>query len=331
MATAILPRPAATSAGELATIDQARAFAEAAQSPNTRKAYASDLRDFRSFCRTREVSWLPATPQTVALYVTDLAGCSKIATIRRRLVAIIQAHRERELDSPTSHEAVRRIVRGIARTNGTAQTKKAAVGVEQLRRMLLCTRGDDAKARRDRAMLLLGFAGALRRSELAELDVTDLSWMRAGLKIAIRRSKTDQTGEGAEIPVPFVADRALCAARAVREWLDVAGITQGPVFRTFTLDHAVTDRRIDGRDVANLVKRLALQARLDGDFSGHSLRAGFVTAAARSHVSLDRIAAVTRHRSLAILSGYIRRANLFEDPALTSIVTPRAPKGATAA
>lgn len=310
----------ASADNQLATIDRARSYADASRSNATHRAYEGGWKDFAGYCTATGLESLPASPQTVVLYVTNLAQRAKYATIKQRLVAISQYHTERGLASPTAHEIVRRVVWGIARTNGTAQTKKAAITLDELRRMLLAIRGRDIKATRDRALLLLGFAGALRRSELASLDVADLAWSRSGLKITIRRSKTDQCGEGAEIAIPFISDEALCAARAVKLWLIESVIADGPLFRTFTLGRDITDRRIDGRDVANLIKTLASRARLEGDFSGHSLRAGFCTSAAQAHVGLDRIALVTRHRSLTVLAGYVRRANLFDDPVLLSII-----------
>ena len=303
-----------------AAIDRAREFAEAAKAPATRRAYESDLRDFEAFCRRHAASHVPADPQIVALYVSELADRTRLSTIRRRLVSISQAHRERGLESPTKHEMVRRIVRGIARTLGAAQTKKDALTLESLRRALLAVRGDGLKAKRDRAILLLGFAAALRRSEIAALDVSDLHFSKRGLLLHIRRSKTDQTGEGHEIAIPHVPDRNVCAVTAMREWLKAAGASQGPLFRAFSLRGELTEGRIDGRDVANLIKSVTAKARVDGDFSGHSLRAGFVTSAAEAGVTLDNIARTTRHKSLTVLTGYIRRANLFEDPALATIV-----------
>lgn len=329
MTTLNLPQPLCSAArldNDLATLDRAREYADASRAEATNRAYAADWRDFTAYCDARGVQALPATPQTVVQYVTDLAERSKLATIRRRLAGIAQTHKERGLESPTTHEMLRRVLRGIARTLGSAQAKKSAVTLDHLRAMLLEIPGDGLKARRDRALLLLGFGAALRRSELAALNVEDLAWTRNGLRVTIRRSKTDQTGQGADVPIPFVADRALCAARAVREWLDSSRITSGPVFRTFTLSRDVTDRRIDGNDVARLVKSLAVKAQLDGDFSAHSLRAGFCTTASQAHVSLDRIATVTRHRSFTVLAGYVRRANLFEDPILSSIIAPQAQK-----
>lgn len=303
-----------------ATVDRARAFAEAAKSAATRRAYESDLRDFEAFCNRHGTRSIPADPQTVALYASDLAQRAKLATIRRRMVAISQAHRERGLESPTKQEMVRRILRGIARTLGASQAKKTAITLDVLRQALLAVNGDGLKALRDRALLLLGFAAALRRSELSALDVADLHFAKQGLLVTIRRSKTDQIGEGCEIAVPYVANRALCAATAVRAWLDAAGISAGPAFRSFTLRGVLTERRIDGRDVANLIKSVADRARLDGDFSGHSLRAGFVTSAAEAGATLDNIARTTRHKSMTVLTGYIRRADAFKDPALASIV-----------
>ncbi len=315
-----LPATFASAENALAAIERAREYADASHAPGTRRAYASALRGFQAWCATCDVESLPAAPQTVVLYVTHLADFSKLATIRRHLAAIAHAHRERGLESPVAHEVVRRVVRGIARTNGAAQRRKAAITLDVLRAMLLAVRGHDLKVKRDRAILLLGFAGALRRSELAALDFEDLGWSREGLRVTIRRSKTDQTGLGSEIAVPYVATQSLCAARAVRLWLEATGITTGPVFRTFTLRSALSDRRIDGRDVANLVHTLAARAGVEGDFSAHSLRAGFVTSAAKAKVSLDSIARTTRHKSLTVLMGYVRPAQAFDDVALTSII-----------
>lgn len=303
-----------------ATIERARQYVDASRASATRRAYESDWRDFSAYCAARYLSALPATPQTIVLYLTDLAEKAKFATIKRRLVSIARTHKERGLESPTTHEIVRSLIQGIARTKGTSQAKKAAVTLDHLRAMLLEIRGEGLKAKRDRAMLLLGFSGALRRSELAALAVEDLQFCKQGLRIAIRRSKTDQTGDGAEIAVPYVASRTLCAVHAVREWLDAAGITSGPVFRTFTLQRELSDRSIEGQDVANLVKSLADRARLEGDFGGHSLRAGFVTVAAEKKVSLDSIARTTRHKSIAVLMGYVRPAQAFNDVALSTMI-----------
>jgi integrase len=307
--------------GNLAlVVDRARDYAEAAQAENTRRAYRVGWNDFSAYCADNGFNALPAMPQSVALYVTALAARAKLATIRLYLAAIAEKHRETGLDSPTAHEVVRRIVRGIARTNGASQTRKAAVTLDHLRAMLLEVHGDDLKAKRDRAIVLLGFAAALRRSELAALRVEDLRFEKRGLIVAIRRSKTDQEAKGVEIAVPYVASRSLCAVRAVKAWLETSSLTAGPLFRSFSLQRQMLETPIDGRDVANLVKKLTSKARLEGDFSGHSLRAGFATSAAAAKASLDAIARTARHKSLSVLMGYVRPAQAFDDVALTTMI-----------
>jgi integrase len=323
MTASILPQnlPAVASADNAlaAVVEQARDYAEASHSENTRRAYTVGWNDFAVYCAGHGVPSLPASPQTVALYVTTLAERAKLATIRQYLAGITDKHRENGLESPAAHEIVHRIVRGIARTNGASQTRKSAVTLDYLRAMLLEVRGDDLKAKRDRALLLLGFAAALRRSELAALCVEDLRFEKRGLVVTICRSKTDQEAKGAEIAVPYVVNGSLCAVRAVKAWLDASRIAAGPLFRSFSLHRAMLTTPIDGRDVANLVKKLTRKARIDGDFSGHSLRAGFATSAAAAKVSLDSIARTTRHKSLSVLMGYVRPAQAFDDVALTTI------------
>jgi integrase len=324
MTTTILPQALPVGASvdnELAlVVDRARDYAEAAQAPNTRRAYRVGWGDFTAYCASHALTPLPAAPQTVALYATSLAARAKLATIRLYLAAIAEKHRETGLELPTTHEMVRRIVRGVARTKGASQARKSAVTLDHLRAMLLEIRGDDLKAKRDRAIVLLGFAAALRRSELAALRVEDLRFEKRGLVVTIRRSKTDQEAKGAEIAVPYVANRSLCAVRAVKAWLDASAVAAGPIFSSFSLRRQMLESPIDGRDVANLVKKLAAKARLDGDFSGHSLRAGFATSAAAAKASLDAIARTTRHKSVSVLMGYIRPAHAFDEFALTSIV-----------
>lgn len=302
-------------------IERAKEYARASRSSATRRAYGSDLRDFGRFCRDHGVCALPATSQTIALYVTDLAERAKVSTIRRRLVAIAGEHKRAGIDpAPTSDRVVREILRGIANTKGCAVRRKDALTLDRLQSVLLAVAGDDLKAKRDRAIVLLGFAAALRRSEIAALGVGDIRYDPRGLLITIRRSKTDQAGEGAAIAVPFVPTHALCAARAVKAWIAAAQLVDGPLFRSFKPGRRISDRPIGGRDVANLVHVLVRRARLEGDFSAHSLRAGFITAASVAHVSLDNIMRTSRHRSLAVLQGYIRRANVFDDPALAAII-----------
>jgi integrase len=299
---------------------RARDYAEASVSANTRRAYATDWRDFAAFCDAHALVAMPATPQTIAAYATSLADRAKISTIRRRLATVSVLHQRAGHDSPCGHRIVRDVVRGIARELGVAPTRKDAVTLEGLRALLLAIAGDDVAAMRDRAIILLGFAAALRRSEIAALRVEDLRWSKHGLLVRIARSKTDQLGEGVELAVPFVPTESMCAVRAVKRYVLAAGITSGPLFRSLSPNRRMSDGAIDGRDVARLVKKLALRARLGGDFSGHSLRAGFATSAAAARVSLDAIARTTRHKSLAVLLTYVRPAQAFDDVALSTMI-----------
>ncbi len=301
-------------------VDKAREYADASKASATRKAYASDLADFHAFADRHSAPTLPADPALVALYVTHLAESKTVATIKRRLVAIAQTHKAASLANPVAHPKVREVFKGIARTKGVAQHRKAALTDDLLGRLLLALPGTGLKAKRDRALLLLGFACASRRSELAALDVEDLAFDARGLAVTIRRSKTDQEGKGSIIGVPFIPNAGLCAARAVRAWLDAARIIEGPVFRTFSKGGRIQANRIDGRDVARLVQKVAERAGLDGDFGGHSLRAGFVTAAAQKGASFAAIQAVSRHKTVEELSKYIRRADPFKDAALSTIL-----------
>lgn len=304
-------------------IAQAEDYARRARSEATRTAYGADLRDFERYCTTAGLLALPATPQTVVLYVTALAQRgAKISTIRRRLVGLSIAHKDRGHDTPTAHAVVRAVVRGIANAHGSAVTRKAALTDDLLPATLLAT-GDGLKGARDRAIVLLGFSAALRRSEIGALEVRDLRFDQRGLVVTLRRSKTDQVGEGREIGIPFVDVEQLCAVRAVRRWLDVAGIAEGAVFRAFNAQRQMQATPIAGRDVARLLQRLTLRAGLAGDFSGHSLRAGFVTSAAAKGVAESAIMQTSGHRSVAILRSYVRRATVFDGSPLGVIFAAR--------
>jgi integrase len=321
LSTSPVPLRAGPPSTELAAaIDQARVFAAAAKAKSTRDAYASDLRCFGAYCAALGVPALPADPATVATYLATIAATKSVATIRRRMVAIAQAHKGARLANPVADPTVQDVIAGIVRTKTSAQRRMDPLTSDRLREAALAI-GPGLKGQRDRAILLLAFACASRQSEIAGLDVADLRFDRRGLVVTIRRSKTDQEGEGREIGVPFVPKRGLCAVRALREWLAAAGIVEGPVFRTFTLDRTLTANRIDPDDVARLVKRLTVAAGIEGRFAGHSLRAGFITTAASTKgVSEADIQRVSGHRSVAILRGYVRRANVFEDAPLSAML-----------
>jgi site-specific recombinase XerD len=299
--------------------ERAKEYARNARSTATRRAYASDLRDFEQYCEANDLEALPATPQTVALYLAELAGRRKVATVRRRVVAIARHHTLHGHIAPTADPVVREILQGIDRTHGVAPSKKTALTAELLKDVL--HRLDDTlRGRRDRALLLLTFAGGFRRSEVAALDVADVRFEKRGAVVTLRRSKTDQVGAGREVAIPQLRTEALCPVHAVRAWLAAAAIVEGPIFRTFSMRGQLQVNRIDGRDVARLVQRLTSRARLEGDFAAHSLRAGFVTSGAEHDITEASLQNVTGHRSATILRGYMRRATLFDDAPLARIM-----------
>jgi integrase len=240
-------------------------------------------------------------------------GGLAVASIGRRVAAIRYAHKLAELPSPTGHERVRTVLSGIRRTVGTAPVRKAPVTAERL--TALCKHlSPGLIGIRDRALLALGFAGAFRRSELVALQVADLTEVPDGLRVLIRRSKTDKTGEGHEIAIP--RGYRLRPVEAVQAWLDAAQITEGPVFRRVRLGGKVGAAPLSGHAVAEIIKKLAERAGLDPvDFSGHSLRAGFVTSAVEDGATLPKIMEVTRHKSAEMVMIYSRRVDLFREHA----------------
>jgi len=314
-ASSALAVTAAAAAGLLATLDelgdQARAFLDAARSENTHRAYRADWAHFTAWCADRALAPLPAAPDTLALYLTAQAGVLKASTLQRRLVAIAQAHRAVHQPTPTEDAGVRSVWRGIRRRVGTAQVGKAALLVDDVKAMVGALSETTAGVR-DRALLLLGFAGAFRRSELVALDVADVEITREGAIVTIRRSKTDQEGEGQKVGIPRGKHPGTCPVRALTAWLDQLDADSGPIFRAVDRLGRIRATRLSDRDVARIVKRAAAAAHLDPErFAGHSLRAGLATSAAIAGVEERQIMAQTRHRSVTVARRYIRDGSLF--------------------
>jgi len=299
--------------------EAARDYAAHAKAENTLRAYRGDWRDFEGWTTAHGLEALPATPETVALYAAALASRAKVATIRRRLATISGAHRAAGLESPTSSPAVSAVLAGIRRDKGDAQTRKAPVVTGTLRRMAEALPAGLVGIR-DRALLLVGFAGAFRRSELVGLRLEDVEFPLEGLVLTLRRSKTDQEGKGERVAIPHGANPETCPVRALSAWIEAAGISEGPLFRSVTRHGRISPEALSPEAVAIVVKRSASRVGLDpATFSGHSLRAGFATAAAQAEVPEWRIARQTRHRSLVILGRYIREANLFRKNAAAAV------------
>lgn len=292
-----------------------RAYFEASKSANTRRAYAADWRDFSAWCSAHALSALPAAPETVALYLSARAEAVKAGTLARRISTISQAHQMAALPSPTQSFTVRAVMAGIRRSQGTAQQGKKAMLTDELRALISHT-GDDTIGRRDRALLLTGFAGAFRRSELVAFNAEDVEFTADGAILHQRRSKTDPEGAGRKVGIPFGSTPITCPVRALQSWIDAAG-GQGPLFRRVSKAGRVLPGRLSDKAVARIIKQRAARAGLDpAQFSGHSLRAGLATAAARAGVSERAIMRHTGHKSLATLRTYIREGSLFlENPA----------------
>lgn len=293
----------------------AAGYARDARAPATRRAYERDWRSFVAWASERGLPSFPASPATVAAYAAELADSGqRTRTIDRKLAAIAFAHKLAGHASPLSEPRVREVRAGIRRRLGTAPKQKAALAVTALA-ALVSQLPDGPKGVRDRALLTVGFFAALRRSELVALEVADVAFAPEGVTFTIRRSKTDQEGGGAEVAVPNMADPALCPVRALRAWLDLAGIAQGALFRRVHRHGRIGSERLSGRAVALVVKELARAAGLTIDVAAHSLRAGFATSAAAAGKSEAAIMRQGRWRSVTVARGYVRHGSRFRDNA----------------
>jgi integrase len=298
----------------------AREAADASRAPSTEKAYASDWRDFSAFATRVGRERMPADSETVALYVAELRRSGRRpATIARKLAAIAVYHRSAGHPSPCEHDVVRAVVRGTRRALGVAQRQSTALSIADLTRVLAPI-GRDPRGLRDRALLLVGFAAALRRSELVAIDFEDL-WFEEGrgVVIRIRRSKTDQESAGDDVSIALGSESKTCPVTALRDWLWMSGITSGPVFRRVRRGGAVGSLALTGYAVAQITAVRAADAGLEGDFAGHSLRSGFATAAARAGSSERAIMRHGRWKDSASARRYIRDGNRWEDNPTSTI------------
>jgi len=288
-------------------------YIAAATAENTRRAYQVDLRMFLASGGS-----LPSSPEVIAAYLVAQANLLSPVTLARRLVAIGRAHTSLGHPNPCRADLVKTTLRGIWRVHGRPQRRVEAGLTEDVLAMLAQSRGESGI--RDRALILVGFAGAFRRSELIALQYDDIAFVKEGLTFLIRRSKTDQLGEGRKVAIPFARSHA-CPVKALTHWLEFAAIQSGPLFRNVSKSGAVGAATLSGQSVAILVKEYAAKAGLDANrFSGHSLRAGLITSAAKAGVSSWKIREQTGHRSDAMLHRYIRDAEIFEGNAAGSVL-----------
>jgi integrase len=256
---------------------------------------------------------LPADAETIAAYIAECAGRLRVGSIQRRLNAIAEAHKAADLDSPTSAGMVKNTMKGIRRTLGTAPAQKSPTLTDDIRAMVDAADPGLIGAR-DRALILLGFAGAFRRSELVALDIEDCTFGKDGLTVTLRRSKTDQQAAGRKIGIPYGSNPETCPVRTVQAWIEQASVSTGALFRSINRHGQVKAGGLSGLDVARIVKKLADRAGLDAaKYAGHSLRAGHATSAAIAGASERSIMNQTGHRSVQMVRRYIRDGSLFRE------------------
>lgn len=295
--------------------EQAREFAGQAKAGNTLRAYRSDWRHFHTWCEGQGLASMPASAETVALYLTAHAESLATGTLQRRLASLAVAHQTAGHEDPTKGAAAKLVWQGIRRAKGTAAKGKAPIITADLRRMVEAL-PEGLLGVRDRALLLVGFAGAFRRSELVGINRADVAFTLEGLVISLRRSKTDQEGEGRKVGIPYGSRPETCPVRALAAWVEAAGITEGPIFRPINRHGQVQAGRLSGHAVALVVKRYAEAAGLDAErYAGHSLRAGLATSAAAAGASERAIMAQTGHKSERMVRRYIRDGSLFRENA----------------
>lgn len=291
---------------------QVQKYLQASLSENTRRAYSSDIKHF--------LAWggrIPSSPERVASYLAEHAHKLAFSTLSRRVVAIGRAHSVMGLQSPTNSGMVKATLHGIGRTKGRAQRRVAPLLLRDVRAMVKQLHG--IRGVRDKALLLTGFAGAFRRSELVSIRTEDLRFVAEGLVIRLRRGKTDQVGKGRDIAIPAMRGMC-CPVKAILKWLNLSGITSGALFRRVDRYGHVDDLGLTPQSVALVIKERARAIGRDVDeLSGHSLRAGFVTNAAKSGASTWKICQQTGHGSDAMMRRYIRDGQLFTDNPLSKI------------
>lgn len=299
---------------------QVQKYTQASRAESTIRAYKQDLEHFTQWCNQHARRAFPASPETVAAYISDLANQQRaVSTITRRLAAISQAHQLAKVASPTQNEQVRSTLKGIKRTRGSAPVVKAPATIEILRALLEHV-GNGILGTRDRALLLLGFAGAFRRAELVGLNVPDIQFVPSGMVVVLRKSKTDQEGQGAKKAIPYGRNAETCPVRAIQDWLDWAGLEAGPIFRPIDRHGNIKPQPLSAQSVALIIKRYASAAGFaEEDFAGHSLRAGFATSAAATGAGERKIMQQTGHRSTEMVRRYIRDGELFRDNPLDLI------------
>ena len=291
---------------------------------NTVRAYKSDFKDFGLFCAQNGFKSLPSEPKIVSLYLTYLSTKdSKMSTLKRRLVSIGVIHRLKGHYLDTKHPSIIENIMGIKRRKGSIQKAKKPILISHLKQLIdVIDKQDnvDIKKLRDRSIILIGFSGGFRRNEIVSLDYDDLDFVEEGLKIQIRRSKTDQFGEGLVKALPYFDSPRYCPVVSLKNWIVISKINSGALFKRFTKGSKLSEHRLTDQTVALLIKKYLELVGIDSkNYSGHSLRSGFATSAAESGAEERSIMAMTGHKSTEMVRRYIKEANLFKNNALNNI------------
>jgi|TARA_B110000037_G_scaffold155045_1_gene174869 site-specific recombinase XerD len=297
---------------------------QSSKANNTVRAYKSDFKDFGLFCAQNGFNSLPTEPKIVSIYLTYLATKdAKISTLKRRLVSIGVIHKLKGHYLDTKHPAIIENIMGIKRRKGSIQNGKKPITINSLKLIINVIdeqNKEDIKKLRDRTIILTGFSGGFRRNEIVSLNYDDLDFVPEGIKINIRRSKTDQFGEGSIKALPYFDNSQYCPVLSLKNWLNISKITSGPLFRRFSKGLKLLENRLTDQTVALLIKEYLKLAGIDNkNYSGHSLRSGFATSAAESGAEERSIMAMTGHKSTEMVRRYIKEANLFKNNALNKI------------
>ena len=291
---------------------------------NTIRAYKSDFKDFGAFCIKHSFKTLPTEPKIVALYLTYLSSKdAKMSTLRRRLVSIGMIHKLKGHYLDTKHPVIIENLMGIKRTKGSIQRGKKPILINQLKAIINVINQEkieEIKKIRDKTIILVGFGGGFRRTELISIDHEDIEFVPEGVKITLRRSKTDQFGEGMTKGLPYFVNETYCPASHLKKWIKISNIKNGPIFRRFAKGCSLTSHRLTDQSVALLIKRYLELAGIENkNYSGHSLRSGFATASAESGADERSIMAMTGHKTTQMVRRYIKEANIFKNNALNTI------------
>jgi site-specific recombinase XerD len=290
---------------------------------NTLRAYKSDFRDFGAFCAKHGFNSLPAEPKVVSLYLTHLSAKSKISTLRRRIVSIGVVHKIKGHYLDTKHPVIIENLLGIKRKKGSIQTGKKPILINHLKEIINVIdeqKIEKIKKLRNKTLILIGFGGGFRRTELISIDHEDIDFVQEGVKITVKRSKTDQFGEGMIKGLPYFSNEKYCPVINLKNWLTLSKIKTGPIFRRFAKGSILTSHRLTDQSVVLIIKDCLKLAGIENqNFSGHSLRSGFATVAAESGADERSIMAMTGHKTTQMVRRYIKEANLFKNNALNKI------------